>query len=370
MGKQIPFLSLKHQHVDVEKRIHTAIRRVVNRGQFILGEEVRLFEKKYAAFTGVKFCAGAGNGFDALRMCLLATGVGPGDEVIVPSNTCLPTWLAVSAVGAKVIPVEPRPDTYNIDHTRLASALTARTKAIIPVHLYGQACEMAPIIAIAKKKDIAIIEDNAQGHGASYNGRLTGSFGVINATSFYPTKNLGALGDGGAVTTNDRALYEHSLELRNYGAESSIKAMNSRLDELQAAIVSLKLSKLAKWNKQRQAIAKIYLRDLSGVGDIVLPMIAPGSTHVFHLFVIRSKFRDKLRIYLNKKGIETKIHYPTPPHLQKAYAEGFHKGQFPISEMLAQTCLSIPLWPGLVQGSQRRIIESVRSFFGDESGKE
>jgi dTDP-4-amino-4,6-dideoxygalactose transaminase len=349
----------------MEKEMLAAIRRVVESNQFILGKEVLSFEKKYAGFTGVKFCAGLGNGLDALTLSLRALGIGKGDEVIVPSNTCQPTWLAVSITGARCVPVEPDPLTMNIDPKGIEAAITSRVKAIIPVHLYGQPCEMDRIMWIGRRHGIPIIEDNAQAHGATFKGKLTGSFGIVNATSFYPTKNLGAIGDGGAITTGNRQLYEAISGLRNYGGEQ--QGINSRLDELQAAVLNVKLMHLPKLNAMRQSIASRYLKQLAGIPEVRLPSTVKNAVHVYHLFVIRTIQRDALRKHLEKKGIQTMIHYPVPPHLQKANSQlGFRKGQFPVAEDLSDTCLSIPLWPGLPKDSQDRIIESIRGFFGEE----
>ena len=361
MTEQIPFVWLGHQHGDIGK----AIQRVIDSNQFILGREVGSFEKKYATFTGVKFCAGVGNGLDALSLSLRALGIGKGDEVIVPSNTCQPTWLGVSITGARCVPVEPDELTMNIDPAGIEAAITPRVKAIIPVHLYGQPCEMNKIMSIGRRYGIPIIEDNAQAHGATFNGKLTGSFGVLNATSFYPTKNLGAIGDGGAITTNNRRLYESISDLRNYGVDQL--GVNSRLDELQAAVLNVKLAQLSKRNWMRQSIATRYLKQLADVPEIQLPLTIKDAVHVYHLFVIRTKYRDALRKYLQKNGIHTMIHYPIPPHLLKVNSSlGFRKGQFPIAETLARTCLSIPSWPGLPKPSQELITESIRRFFEEE----
>jgi len=363
MSKIIPFLSLEPQHREIRKELSSAINDVYSGGSFILGDAVSSFEKKYAAFTGTSFCVGTGNGFDAIQLSLRAVGIGKGDEVIVPSNTCIPTWLAVSATGATVVPVEPDDATYNIDVRKIAPAITSRTKAIIPVHLYGQPCEMDEIMRIGGSHSIHVIEDNAQAHGADYNGRRTGSFGVVNATSFYPTKNLGALGDAGAVTTNDKRLYENISALRNYGSDD-IKGINSRLDEIQAAILITKLKKLNKWNLQRRSIAKFYLKELKDIDGLVLPATARGAAHVFHLFVIRTSRRDNLKDYLQKKMIGTMIHYPMPPHRQKAYSDhGFKAGLFPIADQIADTCLSLPCWPGMKPADMERVVENIRLFF-------
>ncbi len=368
-GEPIPFLSLSNQHGTLESRaMLNAIKRVLGSNQFILGKEVASFEKKYAAFSGVKFCAGTGNGLDALSLSLRALGIGKGDEVIVPSNTCQPTWLAVGMTGARCVPVEPDELTMNISPEGIEAAINSRVKAIVPVHLYGQACEMDAIMEIARRNDIHVVEDNAQGHGATFKGKATGSFGIINATSFYPTKNLGALGDAGAITTNNRALYESVMKLRNYGTSrwsvADEQGVNSRMDELQAAILRVKLGRLPKWNRIRQLIAARYIKSLSKVAEVQLPLVAKNATHVYHQFVIRTDSRDGLRKYLEKKGIATMIHYPVPPHLQKANAYlGLSKGQFPVAESLSDSCLSLPVWPGLKSAAVDRICKEITLYF-------
>lgn len=359
----IPFLSLQNQNGAKEKNaMLDAMKRVIDRGQYILGEEVSSFEKEYARFSGTKFCIGTGNGLDAITLSLKALGIGKGDEVIVPSNTCQPTWLAVSLTGARCVPVEPDELTMNIDPAQIESAITSRTKAVIPVHLYGQACAMDSIMKIARLHGIHVIEDNAQSHGATFKGKITGSFGIVNATSFYPTKNLGALGDGGAVTTNNQELFESISSLRNYG--KSRQGINSRLDELQAAILKVKLANLVKRNNERQLIGSRYIRSLSDIPEVQLPLTAKNATHVYHLFVIRTKERDRLQKHLEKKGIKTLIHYPVPPHLQKANASmGFKNGQFPIAEAISDSCLSLPIWPGLKSLNTSRICEQIALYF-------
>jgi dTDP-4-amino-4,6-dideoxygalactose transaminase len=362
MNDVIPFLSLDYQHRGIGKAMLTAMRRVLDNNQFILGKEVLAFEKDFAAFTGTKFCAGTGNGLDALSLSLRALGIGKGDEVIVPSNTCQPTWLATSMIGARCVPVEPDEHTMNIDPDRIEGAITSRTKAIIPVHLYGQPCAMDKIMAIGKRHSIHIVEDNAQAHGATFKGKPTGSFGVVNATSFYPTKNLGALGDAGAITTSDRRLHESVCGLRNYGTTQ--QGINSRLDELQAAVLNVKLRQLSKWNAMRQAVAARYIKQLADISAIQLPLTIKNAVHVYHLFVIRTTHRDALRKHLQRKGIHTLVHYPVPPHLQEVNSLlGFRKGQYPIAEEISDTCLSLPLWPGLSASSIDRICNEIALYF-------
>jgi dTDP-4-amino-4,6-dideoxygalactose transaminase len=366
--RTIPFLSFSSMHLDAKTDLYQAFENVFNSNSFILGEHVKQFEQAYAAFNETTYCIGVGNGLDALVIALRTLNIGVGDEVIVPSNTYIASLLAISAVGATPILVEPRITTYNINPDLIENAITKKTKAIMPVHLYGQACEMEQIIAIAKKYSLFIVEDNAQSQGATFNGKKTGTVGNINGTSFYPGKNLGALGDAGALTTNDADLYKKANSFRNYGSEkkyfNEVKGYNSRLDELQAAFLSAKLKQLSHWNTERQKIATEYFRLLKGSSELILPTIHANAISVFHLFVIRTKQRDALQNYLSEKGIGTVIHYPIPPHLQLAYADlGFKKGDFPIAEEIANTCLSLPIYPGLAMEEVHYIAETVNEFY-------
>jgi dTDP-4-amino-4,6-dideoxygalactose transaminase len=350
--KKIPFYSLSATNDVIRKEVMLCFEKVFNSNWYILGNELVQFEKEYATFNNVNNCIGVANGLDALILSLKALNIKNGDEVIVPSNTYIATWLAVSYVGAVPIPVEPSLSTYNIEASEIEKLITSKTKAIIPVHLYGQACQMDLIISLSKKYNLYIVEDNAQAQGAMYNNQLTGSFGILNATSFYPGKNLGALGDGGAITTNDDSLAEQIRILRNYGSNkkyyNQIKGLNSRLDELQASFLKIKLQHLNNWNAERNILAKRYLENLDDCKDLVLPMLATHCTSNYHLFVIRSTYRDKLQAFLHQLGIETIIHYPIPPHLQNAYKElDYKSGSLPIAENLANTSLSLPLYPGL-----------------------
>jgi dTDP-4-amino-4,6-dideoxygalactose transaminase len=364
----VPFLSLKFQHGSIRQDMESAMKRVLESNWFILGNELEKFEQEYAAFSKTRFCAGVANGLDAIALSLRALGVGASDEVIVPSNTFIATWLAISAIGAKPIPVEPDIKTYNIDASKIEATITKKTKAIVPVHLYGQACEMEEIMRVANKHNLFVVEDNAQAHGAECQRKITGSFGHCNATSFYPVKNLGALGDGGAITTNDERLYQQVLRLRNYGSSKKYSneelGMNSRLDELQAAVLSVKLKRLTEWNQQRSAIARSYESKLKGVGDLILPFTSPECSHVYHAFVVRTRQRDRLQQHLEANGIQTMIHYPVPPHLQRAYNNlGYRLGDFPIAEELAKTCLSLPLWPGMSESLVRQVTDCIIQFF-------
>ena len=369
MSLAVPFLSFGPQHDPLRTDILAALAQVYDSQWYVLGEEVRQFEAAYARFNQVGHCVGVANGLDALTLALRVLDIGPGDEVIVPSNTYIATWLAVTHVGATPVPVEPNPLTSNLDPARIESALTSRTRAILPVHLYGQACEMGPIMALAEKHKLPVVEDNAQAPGAAYQGQLTGSFGAINATSFYPGKNLGALGDAGALTTNDAELARQVRALRNYGSEqkyyNQVVGYNSRLDELQAAVLRVKLPHLTAWTTQRQQIAAWYEAALAGIAGLRLPQVAPGATHVYHLYVVQTPVRAALQQYLTRHGIGTLIHYPVPPHRQQAYAgTGWPAGAFPIAEELADSCLSLPLWPGMTQDHVAAVADSIRAFQG------
>jgi dTDP-4-amino-4,6-dideoxygalactose transaminase len=364
----IPFLDFQPMHSSIRFDILEAFNRVYDSKFYILGKEVEQFESSYSEFNQVNHTIGLSNGLDALHLSLKACGVGVGDEVIVPSNTYIATVLAISYVGATPVFVEPNINTYNIDPNRIEVAITPKTKVIMPVHLYGQACEMTAIMALAKKYHLYVIEDNAQSQGASFDGKLTGSLGEVNGTSFYPGKNLGALGDAGAVTTNDPDLARLINVLRNYGSEkkyfNDVIGYNMRLDELQAAFLTVKLKFLPEWTSQRIQIASWYGEALQGLGDLVLPKIAEGATHVYHLYVIRTNHRDKLQDYLRQSDIGTLIHYPIPPHLQKAYQHlNFKKGSFPFAENIANTCLSLPIWPGMTFDHVLCVRDAISKFF-------
>ncbi len=367
----IPFLNFKAQHDLLREEMANAFQQVYDSNWYIMGNHLTRFETEYAQFNQVDYAVGVSNGLDALCLALKALNVGEGDEVIVPSNTYIATALAVSYTGATPVFVEPDVDTYNISPKNITAAITAKTKAIMPVHLYGQACEMDEIMAIAKAHQLYVVEDNAQGHGATFNGKITGSFGHINGVSFYPGKNLGALGDAGAVTTDSAELAERIKCLRNYG--SKVKYVNEeighnmRLDELQAAFLSVKLKYLMNFTAERVQVAKWYNQALQGLGDLVLPQVHEKASHVYHLYVIRTKYRDALQKHLNDSGIGTLIHYPIPPYLQLAYAHlGFAKGAFPIAEELADTSLSIPMWPGMKYEEVRAVAIAISSFFNEK----
>jgi dTDP-4-amino-4,6-dideoxygalactose transaminase len=363
----IPFLDLKVQHQDLRAELNQAFNDVLDSGWFIQGKQLEQFEQEYAAYCGSQFCVGVGNGLEALHLILRAYDIGAGDEVIVPSNTYIATWLAVSYAGATPIPVEPILGTYNIDPQLLEEAITPRTKAIMAVHLYGQTAEMAAINLIAKKHNLKVIEDAAQAQGASYQGIRAGALGDAAGHSFYPGKNLGALGDGGAITTNDAELAAKLRILRNYGSQvkykNEVKGYNSRLDELHAAFLRIKLQKLDEWNAQRKQLAQLYLTGLTNLDSITLPSVADHAVSVWHVFVIRHPQRDRLQQFLQERGIGTVIHYPIPPHLQEAYAElNFGKGSFPISEQIHSEIISLPLDPYLPVDSVNKVIAAVREF--------
>jgi dTDP-4-amino-4,6-dideoxygalactose transaminase len=345
----IKFLDLKFQDKEIKNEIDAAYERVIESGWYILGDEVSSLESEFANYCGTKYCIGVGNGLEALYLVLKAWGVGPGDEVIVPSNTYIATWLAVSHTGARPVPVEPDSRTYNIDSKKIESMITERTKVILPVHLYGQPADMDSVCSIAKKYGIKVLEDSAQAHGAMYKGRKTGNLGDASGFSFYPSKNLGTYGDGGAVTTNDYELSEKIRKIRNYGSTTKyvndVKGYNSRLDELMAAFLRTKLKYLDEWNMRRKKIAHWYFETLSKTfPDLILPHVLQGTDSCWHLFVIRSKRRDELQTKLSENGISTMIHYPIPPHLQQAYRDlGYPKGSFPIAEKMANEILSLPM---------------------------
>lgn len=364
----IPFLSFEQMHAPLREEMNETFLSVYDSYWYIMGDKLSTFEKEYARFSNTKYAVGLSNCLDSLHLSLKVLGVGEGDEVIIASNAYIATALAASLVGARPVFVEPDRLTYNIDHRNIEVAITARTKAIMPVHLYGQACQMDAIMAIADKHGLFVVEDNAQSHGAAFKEKITGSWGHVNCTSFYPGKNLGALGDAGAVTTDDPEIAHKISVLRNYGSQIKYKnevvGYNMRLDELQAAFLSTKMKYLEEWNRQRQEIAAWYMETLMGIGDLILPYTNPDATHVYHLFVIRTKLRDELQKYLSQNEIGTLIHYPIPPHLQEAYKELGHKqGDFPLAEELANTCLSLPLWPGMTKNMVEQVSKKISSFF-------
>lgn len=362
---KVPFLSLRPVHDEIGAGLDEACRRVMRSGWYILGPEVEAFEERFAAFCGARHCVGVGNGLDAMVLVLRAWGIGAGDEVIVPSNTYIATWLAVSHAGARPVPVEPDEATYNIDPARIEKAITRRTRAILPVHLYGQAADMEPIRAIARRRGLRVLEDAAQAAGARYRGRRTGALGDAAAFSFYPTKNLGAFGDAGAVVTNDAKLADRVRALRNYGSRrryvNEVKGVNSRLDPLQAALLGPRLDVLDEWNARRARVAARYLEGLAGT-PLVLPAAGRGCDHTWHLFVVRTKRRKPFREALDAAGVGTDVHYPTPPHLQRAYADlRLRKGSLPLSERIHREVVSLPMGPHMSDDEVRYVIEQVRA---------
>jgi dTDP-4-amino-4,6-dideoxygalactose transaminase len=358
----IPFLDLKASYLELKNEIDTAIARVLNSGWYILGTEVESFEEEFAFFCETDYAIGVADGLDALHLTLRAMDVGPGDEVIVPSNTFIATWLAVSELGATPVPVEPDLASFNIDPKKIEEAITPRTKAIIPVHLYGSPADLDPILLIAKKYNLWVLEDAAQAHGARYKGKKIGGHGDAVAWSFYPGKNLGALGDGGAVTTRNEDLAEKIRELRNYGSKvkyvHNVKGFNSRLDPIQAAVLRIKLARLDEWNSRRKLIAHNYLSSIINPA-IILPMVSQYVDPAWHLFVVRAEHRVELQKHLTDAGVSTLIHYPIPPHKQKAYALDI---RLPLAEKLAAEVLSIPIGPQLSNADVFKTILALNSW--------
>lgn len=365
----VPFLDLKSPYRELQAELDVAYHRVMMSGWYILGEEVARFEQDFAAFCGARHCIGVGNGLEALHLLLRGYGIGSGDEVLVPANTYIATWLAVTYAGATPVPVEPDPYTCNLDPARIEAALSPRTRAIMPVHLYGQPADMSPILAIARQHNLKVVDDAAQAHGATYQETRVGGMGDATGFSFYPGKNLGAMGDAGAVVTSDDDLADRVRVLRNYGSrvkyENEVTGFNSRLDPLQAAFLAVKLRYLDEWNARRRALARRYQEALANVPDLTLPSVPPDSTPVWHLFVVRHPQRNALQQHLNNAGIGTLIHYPIPPHLAGAYAAlGYRMGDFPITEELASTVLSLPMGPHLSETEQDQVIEALQTFAG------
>jgi dTDP-4-amino-4,6-dideoxygalactose transaminase len=364
---KVPFLDLRAAYLELKLEIDAAVSRVLDSGWYIGGAEVEQFETEYAVYCEAKYCIGVGNGLDALHLTLKAFGIGEGDEVIVPSNTYIATWLAVTYTGARPVPIEPDERTYNIDPNLIEAAITARTKAIIPVHLYGQPADLDPILSIAKRYGLRVLEDGAQAQGASYKGKRIGGHGDAVAWSFYPGKNLGAMGDAGAVTTNDSQIAEQIRMLRNYGSRekyiNEIVGYNSRLDPIQAATLRVKLKVLDEWNHRRKAIAESYLTHLSDK-NLILPFSPPWADAAWHLFVVQSERRDQLIADLKKHGIGTLIHYPIPPHKQAAYSH-LSDLKLPISTRIHERVFSLPIGPHLTDTMQQQIIETINELIGE-----
>lgn len=365
---KIPILDLKPAYAELRAELDAAYHRVMESGWVLLGRELEAFESEYAQSVGVRHCIGVANGLEALQLVLMARGIGPGDEVIVPSHGYIATWLAVTHAGARPVPCEPDPLTYNLDAERLAALVTPRTKAVLPIHLYGQTADMERINAAASAHGLLVLEDGAQSHGARCRGRQSGALGHAAGISFYPSKNLGALADAGAVTTDDAELADKLRHLRNYGSKVRYQhehaGLNSRLSELQAAFLRAKLPHLAAWNARRVALAARYLSQLNGVGDLVLPFTPGWAEPVWHLFVVRTASRDALQAYLASQGIGSQIHYPIPPHLSGAYRDaGWNRGAFPLAEKFANEVLSLPIGPHVTAGQVDEVCAAIRAFF-------
>lgn len=363
---KIPFVSFKPMEKELDKELRDAFERVYTRSWYIEGAEDEAFEKEFAEFCTVGYCVGSGNGLDALMLALKALDIKEGDEVIVPSNTYIATALAVTYVGATLVFVEPDIRTFNIDPAKIEAAITPRTKAIMPVHLYGQACDMDPVMEIAKKHNLYVVEDCAQAHGATYKGKKIGSFGDAAGFSFYPGKNLGALGDAGAVVSNNEELIKKVRALGNYGSDYKYhhiyKGNNSRLDELQAAFLRAKLPLLEKMNEERRRIAGLYLEGIKNP-LVELPYVIEDAVPVWHIFGIRCKRRNELETYLNDAGIGTNKHYPIPMHLQECYKDlGYKEGDFPIAEEISKTELSLPMYYGMTDAEINYVIDKVNEF--------
>ncbi len=365
--QSISFLDLKPLHQELRLPLRQAFERVLNSGWYILGNEVKLFEQEFACYCRTEHCIGVGNGLDALQLILRGLDIGTGDEVIVPSNTYIATWLAVSYTGATPVPVEPKLSSYNINPALVEKAITPKTKAIIAVHLYGQVADMDPINAVANKHDLKVIEDAAQAHGAKYKGRPVGSLADAAGFSFYPGKNLGAIGDAGAVTTNNAELAEKIRMVANYGSkikyQHEVKGLNSRLDELQASFLREKLKKLKQWNAHRKQIAEYYNKAFIDVSDLITPKVESWTDSVWHAYVIRHPQRDRLAKFLADSGIATMIHYPIPPHLQLAYQDlNYLEGSFPIAEQIHKEVLSLPMGPHMTINQIETIISKVQEY--------
>jgi dTDP-4-amino-4,6-dideoxygalactose transaminase len=365
--KHIPFLDMKAPYQELRDELDAAYHRVMESGWYIMGKELDAFEREFAGYCGARYCIGVGNGLEALHLILRAYGIGEGDEVIVPSNTYIATWLAVSYAGARPVPVEPIEQTYNLDPERVELAITPRTRAMLPVHLYGLLADIDPLLMLADKYNLKVIEDSAQAHGALYKGRMSGSLGHAAGFSFYPGKNLGALGDAGAVVTNDDKLAEKVRILRNYGSKvkycNDVKGYNSRLDEMQAAFLRVKLKHLDEWNTRRRVIASVYLSSLADLHGVALPFVPDWASPIWHILPIRHPNRDDIKEYLKSKGVDTLIHYPVPPHLSGAYVDlGVPKGAFPIAETLASTELSLPIGPHLSLDDVGYIVNVIQEY--------
>lgn len=365
---RVPYFSFEHIHNTIKNSLRDAFDEVIDSDTFILGVQLQTFEKRFSEYCSVDYTIGTGSGYDALFIGLKSLGLQPGDEVIVPAHTFVASWHAITNAGLNIVPVDVLSDSFNLNPEHLDCAVGGKTRVVMPVHMYGQMCAMDEITDFCKTHELFCVEDFAQSHGALYKGRKAGSVGDIGATSFYPVKNIGALGDGGAITTNSTGLYNGCRRLRNYGSDEKYYytdiGVNSRLGELQAALLNRKILFLDQWNEQRRKIASVYIEGLKCIEELCLPEQHKENYHVYHLFVIMVRERDKLKKYLQNKGIETLIHYPRPPHLQEAYRYlNYKEGDFPVAERIAREALSLPCYPGLPEDHQCYIIECLLDFY-------
>ena len=364
----VPFVSLTESNSEIKKPFLDSVSQLLDSGSFILGPAVQQFEKEFADYVGTRHCIGVSNGLDALTIALRSLNLKQDDEVIVPAHTYIATVLAVIHTGAKPVLTDVSPIHFNIEFSEIEKKITSKTKALIPVHLYGQPCDMESICALAEEKNLFVIEDNAQAQGATFKGKRTGNFGHINATSFYPAKNLGAAGDAGAITTNDSALAARAMQIRNVGSAKKyvhdVVGYNARMDEMQALFLQHKLPLLDKWNAERRRIAERYYTNLKDVEQIILPSVIKDTESVYHLFVIQTNKRDELQQFLSRKNIQTLIHYPIPNHLQKSLAHlGYHQNDFPATEKLCSTILSLPMYVGISDEQVDYVCEMIKKFF-------
>lgn len=367
MATKIPFLDLKIQYQQIQSEVNRAIQAVIDSGAFVNGPATKQFEKHFASYCDAKFAVGVANGTDALHLALRALGIGKGDEVITAANTFIATAEAITLVGARVVFADIHPETYNIDVTKIEEKISSKTKAIIPVHLFGQPADMAPILALAQKYHLKVIEDACQAHGAKYQGQRVGTFGDVACFSFYPGKNLGAYGDGGAVVTNDETIARKVAMLADHGSlvkyQHEVEGMNSRLDSIQAAILDVKLNYLDQWNQRRQQNAKFYNELLQDVAGIITPREFAETEPVYHLYVIQAEDRDRLRQHLTEAGIGTGIHYPIALHLQPAYQHlGLKIGDYPVAEQCTRRYLSLPMYPELTESMIETVCQAIKQY--------
>lgn len=367
-GKKLLVCDLKREHKTVRSEIERSVKKVLDSGWYILGKELEAFENEFAEYIGTLYAVGVASGTEALQLALMALEIGKGDEVITAVNTAIPTAMAIVSAGAQPRFVDVDEDTFNLNIEALEKAITSRTRAIIPVHLYGNPCYIEKVLAIAKKHKIAVVEDACQAHGASYRGRRVGSFGDLGAFSFYPTKNLGCYGDGGMIVTSNKRLFDKLKLLRNYGQvtryKCEIKGINSRLDEMQAAILRIKLKHLDNFNSKRRSAACLYEEHLKGVEEVGLPSHGAYSKHAFHLYVIKCRDRDMLKDFLLSKGIETQVHYPVPLHLQRAFEDiGYKSDSFVCAEALSRKILTLPIFPSISKNEIKKVCGCIKHFY-------